>query len=40
MERAPEPVIKEDPFERLIDWFVDATFEEVIKELLIANPQK
>jgi hypothetical protein len=36
----PEPMIKEDPIERFMDWFVDATFEQVLKELEIVNPQK
>lgn len=37
----PEPMIKDDPMERFIDWLVDATFEHVLKEMeQIETPQK
>lgn len=35
----PEPLISDDPMERFIAWLVDATFEQVLKELEIDNPK-
>jgi len=29
----PEVIIKSDPIERFLEWLVDATFEQVLKEM-------
>lgn len=33
MQQQPEPVKNADPMERFIDWLVDVTFEDVLKEI-------